>query len=400
MNKIEKKILDNIYNKRDKIFLISVLLISFIIRYNVRADNSNSDIRTFLLNWYEELQSRGGLRGLGTPIPNCNYNFLYMTMVALMGYLPWGAMTSYKLLSAIFDYLLGIVVGRFVYDLSDDHKKRNAYIAFLIVIMSPVVISNSTVWGQCDSIYVFFVITSLFYLYKEQFIKAFIILGIAFSFKLQAILILPFFFFYYLYKQRFSILHFMIIPIVMEMAAIPAIIAGRGIFDTFLIYLDQTGNYPLTSCNYPTFWYIFFRDETYNSYSTMNSMMILTTVFVMLLYIYLWISKHIAINGRSFIMIAFLLSYTCVIFLPSMHERYSYMVEILGIILVFIDLKMLPVTVIINCIAMSMYGNFLLYSTANVRDLAWLNFGVYLVSAVYINLKLLHFPPLLKKEKA
>ncbi|MCR5770902.1 MAG: glycosyltransferase 87 family protein [Butyrivibrio sp.] len=388
MSRFEKKVLDYVHSNIDKIYLIIVVLISLVIRFDVRADNSNYDINTFLINWYDELKARGGLKGLGTPIPNCNYNFLYMTIIALMTYLPWGAMTSYKLLSMIFDYLLGIVVARFVYELTDHNKKVNAYLAFTIVIMSPLVISNSAVWGQCDSIYVFFVIISLLCLYKSRFILSFVLLGLAFSFKLQAVFILPFYLFYYFYKQRYSIFHFLIIPLIMEISAIPSILAGRDILDTFRVYIGQTGNWPVTASNYPTFWYIFFRDEKYSSYETMNSLMVLTTVFVILMYIYLWVHKKIEIDAHKFIMIAYLLSFTCVMFLPSMHDRYAYMVEMLGIILVFMDYKMFPVIVILNCITMATYGNFLFYSTANIRDLSWLNFGVYLIGAVYINLML------------
>lgn len=63
-------------------------------------------------------------------------------------------------------------------------------------------ILNLSVWGQCDSIYVTFVIWTIYFLYKEKYRKAFIFLGIAFAFKLQAVFIMPIVFYMYFTKKN------------------------------------------------------------------------------------------------------------------------------------------------------------------------------------------------------
>ena len=72
-----------------------------------------------------------------------------------------------------------------------------AITAFTVIWISPVVLFNSSMWAQCDSIYTFFALLAVYLLYKEKNIPAFVFLGIALSFKLQAIFVLPFFLFIY-----------------------------------------------------------------------------------------------------------------------------------------------------------------------------------------------------------
>ena len=78
---------------------------------------------------------------------------------------------------------------------------------------------------------------------RESYHYSFIALGISFAFKLQAIFILPFYVFYYVYKKKFSLVYFGYIPICMVMSSIVGLVQGRSFLDIFKIYFRQTHAY-------------------------------------------------------------------------------------------------------------------------------------------------------------
>ena len=59
------------------------------------------------------------------------------------------------------------------------------------MILLPTVVMNSSIWGQCDAIYVTFCVGSVYFLIKKRPWLAAAFFGVAFTFKLQAIFFLP-----------------------------------------------------------------------------------------------------------------------------------------------------------------------------------------------------------------
>ena len=56
---------------------------------------------------------------------------------------------------------------------------------------------------------------------------------------------------------------------------------------------------------------------------------------------------------------AFILAYTCVFFLPKMHERYGYLYEILAILIAFVDRKTIIPCVVLNMVSLITYSLYL-----------------------------------------
>lgn len=88
---------------------------------------------------------------------------------------------------------------------SDKHQKGSMLCTYFMVLFSPITILNSSAWAQCDSIYVFWAIASLYALCNKKYAIALILLGMSFAFKLQAVFILPFFLYVYFAEKKFSI---------------------------------------------------------------------------------------------------------------------------------------------------------------------------------------------------
>ena len=153
MFKIEKRFLEWVEKHILLFCVIGVTLISMIIRYSFREIISN-DAYWCLLPWYDVIKENGGIYALGSQVGD--YNMLYQFLIAIFTYLPIEPLSAYKLLSCIFDYLLAAAMGYFVYDFSEKDRVLKGAMAYMLVLMSPIVFLNSSYWGQCDAIYTCF----------------------------------------------------------------------------------------------------------------------------------------------------------------------------------------------------------------------------------------------------
>ena len=100
-----------------------------------------------------------------------------------------------------------------------------------------------------------------------------------------------------------------------------------------------------------------------------------------------WFNKKIEVNAKNILFMAFLLSYTCVLFLPAMHERYGFLFEILGIAIAFINKKTIIPLIAMNVMILALYGNYLILgvSATNLYALAWVNLLIYLLYVYILN---------------
>lgn len=279
MIRAERKLMNFIEKHLDMAAIAAITLLSMLIRFSLRHIVSG-DVYSFLMPWYDEIKSGGGMRMLGQQVGN--YNMLYQTLIALFTYLPIKALYAYKIFSIFFDYCLAFVMGSLAYRYSDVNRKWKGIFAYAAVLLSPIVIMNSSAWAQCDSIYVCFAILALFMLCREKYLPAFLLLGVSFSFKLQAVFILPLFLFVYFWRKKFSILYFLIIPAVMCVLNLAGVIMGRSFLDIFRIYFDQTNKYPSMVLNYPSIWLFFTENESEANYDLLEWAGLWFTVAVLL----------------------------------------------------------------------------------------------------------------------
>lgn len=382
MFRFEKKIVDFIQAHMYFFVFAAVTFLGISVRISLRYMKSY-DATVDLLPWYETIKENGGLHALGTQVGT--YNVLYQFLIALMTYLPVPALYAYKGLSIIFDYLLALVVGRIIYEESESFGKWEALFGYAAVVLSPIVFINSAGWAQCDSIFVFFVVLALYKVKREDYLWAFVWLGAAFSFKLQAVLILPFFCWLYFSKKKFTALNFLIIPVVMCITSIPVFLAGRSITDTFSVYFSQTGEYPVMAEGYPSFWMLIARGDPLYGYTSMAGAAIILTVAVLLAWMVYWQVKNISPDGKNFIYMAFILSYSAVLFLPAMHERYGYIYEILAIIILIYDRRTIFAFAGMYILTLIEYGRFLFRSEDDLSViLAAANVIIYVVYSVIL----------------
>jgi len=376
--KVEEKIIEKIKKNYILVFAVAITLIAILIRLSALGFKAG-DYNCFLKGWYEDLKAKGGLSGLATY--KGNYNAPYMTIMALLTYLPINSLYAIKAVSIFFDFTLAISVAYLVTLLVKNNKKMYALIAYTLVLCMPQVIANGALWGQSDSIYATFTILAIVMLIKEKYTKSFIFLGLAFAFKLQFIFILPVFVILYVCQNKFSILNFLIIPLVDFILCLPAIILGRPIKSVWEVYFGQAGCYDSLSMSFPNLYSIFPLKMKQAKYISRVGILLTITVLAILM---LWcLYKKITWNKDNIIKISLLVLVIVTYLLPGMHERYLYVGEVLSIVYYLVYRKNLWFVIIVNLNAIISYELYLSLYDINVI--------IFSVMAVIYGLAIIYF---------
>lgn len=210
-------------------------------------------------------------------------------------------------------------------------------------------------WGQCDSIYASFVLLSLYFLIKEKYIKSFIMLGIALSFKLQAIFILPIYIVLYVCKKKYSILHFLILPLTNIILCLPTLIIGNSLKNIMSVYFKQTTAY--ASClviKFPNIWNLFPAEP--GVFYFVGKMLFLILCGLMLFFIIL---NKVKFNKEKILLLGLWFIVIATFILPGMHERYLYVGEILSVIYYIVYKKNGYLAIFLNLCSLITYSIYL-----------------------------------------
>ncbi|MCR4588551.1 MAG: hypothetical protein K5682_09105, partial [Lachnospiraceae bacterium] len=283
---------------------------------------TSADLEQCLTVWMDELSAGNGLSGLSNYTGD--YNMPYVTVLWIIAHLPFPRIICLKLFSAVFDFVGAIAAATLV---SHFYKER-FLLTYTLIYLSPITMVNSAWWGQCDMIYVAFLLLMILCLMKEKPMAAFVFLGCAFSFKLQAILILPFVLIHYWKTKKYSAVHFLLVPAVMVILCIPAIIAGYSPLVAFTVYARQTGRYPYLFITYPNIWTFFAEAPYYRyQYAGIAAMLIILGIFA-----YYVISRKQSVPNKKWVTYILFTVAVSMAFLPCMHERYGYFLEVIAIV--------------------------------------------------------------------
>jgi len=387
MKKIDEKIQSFFENKRNLIliFILVISIIALISRYFMLSFKS-WDYENCLLEWVKEIRKSGGLSSLAKEIGN--YNIPYMTFLTIISYIPKNPLIPIKLLSITFDFLCAIYSALIVGKLIKKNKHLIMAITYTLVLFLPTVLLNGALWAQCDIIYTAFTIASLYYMLEEKTLLSFILLGLAFASKLQFIFILPLYIILYFRKKNFSILNFLIIPIVNFITCLPAIIAGRSIKDCLLIYFAQTGqsNEHLTN-NFPNI-YRFIPDILGKQQGKIY--MMLTIVILGLLTFYI-IYRKCKLRNKDIISIGIISIIIMTQLLPYIHERYALCAEVLILIYVIINKKGYHLLITSQLAVLTEYFSFLASMNGNYIDICTIAFILSCIIFCYNAIKELKF---------
>ena len=347
---------------------ISVFVVLSIMMRVMFWDLEFPDYTFCLKPWTMELKEYGGFKGLAYEIGN--YTPAYMHFLMIFSYINIEPVYLIKALSTFFDVILAL---GFTALLSGQLNKNQKVLVFFSVLWLPTVITNSGVWGQCDAIYTSFILLAFacalreinkpFYV-KGKLIYHFttedavmLLLGLAFSFKLQTIFIAPVLVSLYLQKE-WKLRSLLWIPIVYCMTLIPSWIAGRGAVNMLTIYLRQTGDYSELSLEFPNI-YSFWQFDQLGERFSIFCILFCGMGLVFMVY---WFYHHKCVIDGEWICLYLALSVLFITYLlPHMHDRYAYLAEVVLLVYGWKNLQRIWIPIVANLIAMTSYMRTLLW---------------------------------------
>ncbi len=359
---ISKKIWDFLYSQKYLICFFIITVIAVLVRkplmYFVSADFSGA-----IQQWFDELKRYGGIYALDRSIGN--YNPPYITVLALLTYLNVKALTSVKIFSIVFDFICALAAMKIVNITMKTSKDKEREIVELLiyaaVLFLPTVILNSACWGQADSIYTAFILMSIVCLLEKKYIRAFILLGISFAFKLQFALILPLYILIYINERKMKIYDFLFIPLMYYILCLPALLMGKSLANCLGIYkgqLNQGAQY--LSMNFPGVWNLIFPiEENSNGYVMCPDKNITTfgiwfTIAIFAVMACIVFYKKIRFNKETIIDFSLWTILISTFFLPHMHDRYLYIGDILSVLYLIYNRKRIFVPIGVSLV--SIYG--------------------------------------------
>ena len=383
MTSLENKFIDAINKHRNVLLLVLLFVLGAAIRWAGRYFVSE-DMTYCLMPWFEKIKAAGGLPALSNQVGD--YGILYQTLISIMTYLPIQSVVQYKLLSSLFDIPLALVAAAIYRDvrLSDkvatpetrSRVRMQSWLVAAVVWLLPTVMLNSSYWGQCDSLYATCCLATLYLLRRNSFVGAFVMLGLAFACKLQTVFILPIIGVYYLVQKRFSLIWILLSVVVMWLSGIVAFAYGRNLLAPILIYSGQVGHYQEMYMSFPSLWML-----VGNDYWSMRWFAILLTFAVLAVGLWYCLNhKHNILSNERFYAVAAWFMWSMLLFLPSIHDRYAYLLDLLLVLLACWDRRFIKYAMITVLISLYYYGIYLFGDRGNGHVMAAV---IYLVTYLH-----------------
>ena len=205
----------------------------------------------------------------------------------------------------------------------------------LLIMLNPLVLIDSAVWGQTDSVFVFALVIVMYLIYKVKPIPAYFVYGVSILIKPQALIFAPIILFAYIneliksYKDKKRFVNAILVHTGTGLGAIAMVfllMLPFGIGDAFKQYTDTVTSYPYGSVNAYNFWGLMGKiwvgqDELFLGLSMKfwgTSAIVITVAAATYIFIKCRKSRSVYFFLAAFIMV-------CVFtFSVRMHERYIY----------------------------------------------------------------------------
>lgn len=315
-------------------------------------DYVTADYVSFLSGWTQAFRE-GGFAMLAENVGD--YNLLYQYALLLISKVPLHDLYLIKLFTVIFDYALALAMMRAAGRFGGERAKLPV---LLIVMALPTTLLDGACWGQCDSVYVFLIVSSLYMLATDRPARSAIFLALAFAFKLQTIFFFPVVLLGLIqkaYKPRHAAVFFAAYLATM----VPALIAGRPFMDALSVYANQSMGqyYDRLSYNAPNL-YLFFpmlefassQEFTWMRYiegidsKATNAFLnadlmpdlqhaaLYACVLLTLIVVIYWLIHAREITMDMTLELALFFAIFLPFVMPKIHERYFYLADMLSIL--------------------------------------------------------------------
>jgi Gpi18-like mannosyltransferase len=344
--------------------LVAAALLAFSVA--VRLANRTvitTDLDFHILPWYAKLQDFGPLIGLGKDFYNYTPPYLYLLALATLTSEFMAPVTAVKLISTAFDLYCAYMVFRLV-----RLKYHDGYLPILAAsafFAAPTIMANSGIWGQADSTYTSFLLTSLYLLLVRRPLPAILFFGIALAFKPQAIFLAPFLLLMLLWR-RIPWWSVAAVPVVYALLMWPAVVLGRTWTEVLTTYSDQAGSGKGFTHNAPNL-YVFVPKVGFDRWM---GAVVLVAIAVALAWVVLSWRRSRTTDRGELLLLALISAVLVPFFLPNMHDRYFYLADTLSIVLAFMMPEMWFIAPLFQLISGLSYSIYLYSASSNNLVLA------------------------------
>ncbi|GGV25835.1 hypothetical protein GCM10010495_47050 [Kitasatospora herbaricolor] len=301
----------------------------------------SDDYRYFLHPWFSHIADHGGFQAL-SDIGFSDYNVPYLYVLAALSHLPVQDLAGIKAVSTLFDLLTAYFAYRIV-ALRHREGSWRPLLAGAVVLFLPTVTANSGWWGQADSVYSSFVVGALWFVLRHRPWWACTFFGIALAFKLQTVFVFPFLL-VLLLTRRVPWRALLAVPAVYLLLDVPALLVGADLGQLLTVYSRQTGTYQSLSMNAPSVYLLFQPGDHADAVRRAGILLTGAVVLALVAWVVLrpagrgplrpggWTrdltdTQIVLLATTSVILVPFLL--------PSMHERYFFLADVLSVVAAF-----------------------------------------------------------------
>lgn len=311
-----------------------------------------SDYQSFLAEWVTIFR-QGGFKMLTAEIGD--YNLPYQYILSIIARSDIHDMYLIKLVSIAFDFALALVMYQMTERFID---RRFSLVVYAGVLFSPTVMINGAYWAQCDTLYVFFVVASLYLMLRDRPVISVVCMAVAFSFKLQTIFFFPMALFGLLHK-KYKLRHALVFPLTYLATLVPALLLGRSLSSALMVYVNQSvgqyfdrltynaGNiyqfFPIirigddSGSRYFTTLFPELTEATETFLSEANMKELQSAALIFCIVIVLAITLYVIVNRKHLKLdqvwgVAFFSALFLPFVMPKMHDRYFMMAEMFALL--------------------------------------------------------------------
>lgn len=246
----------------------------------------------------------------------------YMYILYVVGWLRslgFGGAMTVKLPAMLADIGLGIMAYASV---RKSFSEKASVIIAAFIMLSPVLIVNSSLWGQVDIIYTFLLVVAIWFVYKKRLVQSYFMFALAFFVKPQALIFTPILLLatweYVIksFKKEVFIKH--ILGALGAVAMVIVLSIPFGIQETFRQYIITLDSYKYATIN------------AFNVYGAIGLnwkplttlVSVVGTLFIVAVVIFIAIMYFK--GNKNWFFLAGVLSFAIYMLCTKMHERYAF----------------------------------------------------------------------------
>ena len=378
-----------------QITAVIITVLSLGVRFAI-ALHPTRDVVAYVFEWMKDIQEVGFSNFYKV---QSDYSPLFLFIVGIFTLLPAGKEITvgnltfnqnwmYYVKGTYFLAEIGIAVGIFLLIRAITNDSKRAWLGYIVYLCLPVQLFNSAVWGNADTLYFICFVYALYFVVKGKSGLAFFITGVCFGIKLQAVFLLPFLA-YATLSGKLKLYKIFAFPLGVLATFIPAYACGAGLFEPFNFWLEQMGGYSLLTLGCANIWHLINIKS-----GSMEQFLKGATLFGLLLiglFTAIVFARKVKLTSENTLLVAVFLIAIVPMFLPHMHERYFYALDVLVAVYCIVTKKQYYLIVLMQLSSGIAYHNYLsgrhfilAFGEDSVHIASWIN--IFVLCTLFYNI--------------